>query len=117
VDSIILHVALNENGLFYARCLPINVDNREVEFQPDFLQGERHRAVIAKLQDLSLPLNQDRQVINDAGLIIGTWADFYQSWLLDVTLRTFWGTESFDAFLPKSGPDITTSHIQLNSQQ
>jgi poly-gamma-glutamate synthesis protein (capsule biosynthesis protein) len=77
VDSIILKVYLNDDGLFYARCIPINVNNSEVEFQPQILEGPRKQAVIAKLQKLSLDLNGGQNILSDSGLIFGDWRQFY----------------------------------------
>jgi len=87
-DSIILKVYLNDNGLFYAYCAPINVNNAEVEFQPRVLTGEKGRHVIQKLQKLSMDLNQGRNVITESGLIFGDWASFYEDWLMELALRT-----------------------------
>ena len=71
-ESIILKVVLAENGLHYAQCIPINVYNQEVEFQPQILYGTRGSAVIHKLQNLSLSLNGGVQVISDSGMIRGS---------------------------------------------
>ena len=85
VDSIILKVYLNQDGLFYARCIPINVNNSEVEFQPQILDGPGKQAVIAKLQKLSLDLNAGQNLLSDSGLIFGDWGQFYDTLSLSAT--------------------------------
>lgn len=87
-DSVILKAYLNEDGLFYAYCIPINVYNAEIEFQPKVLEGQIAKEVIHKLQRLSADLNSGRNIISDSGLIFGDWASFYNDWLLTVTLTT-----------------------------
>ncbi len=89
VDSIILKIHLRDDGLLYARCVPLNVNNREVEFQPAVLDGDRARAIIASLQELSKPLNAEKNIIDDTGLILGDWAEFHDEWLLDTSLSSF----------------------------
>jgi poly-gamma-glutamate synthesis protein (capsule biosynthesis protein) len=76
-DSIILKVNLNSEGLFYAHCLPLNVNNSEIEFQPQVLEGARKEAVIAKLKKLSADLNGGRNIIEDSGLIFGSWSTLH----------------------------------------
>ncbi len=80
-DSIILKVYLNKNGLFYARCIPINVDNRIVEFQPRIFSKSEGRHVISQLQQLSYEIN-GQNILSKSGLILGNWANFYQAWRL-----------------------------------
>ena len=89
-DSIILNVYLTDDGLFYARCIPINVDNREVEFQPDFLTGEQGRAIVSKLMKLSLPLNSHRDILDHSGFVWGEWQMFHHEWLFDQVLNAYW---------------------------
>lgn len=99
VDSIILKIYLEDGGLYSAQCIPINVDNREVEFQPQVVDGKRKEKIISKLQELSLPLNNRQNIISDSGLIFGDWASFYDGWLLDVAVRSFWNIAfSIDLF-------------------
>ncbi len=90
VDSIILRVYLHDGGLLFARCVPINVNNAEVEFQPQVLTGEAKRRVISKLQRLSSPLNPERAILADDGLILGDWAPIPEQQLLTAALSTFW---------------------------
>jgi poly-gamma-glutamate synthesis protein (capsule biosynthesis protein) len=87
-ESIVLKVYLNQEGLFYARCLPINVDNREVEFQPVVVDGERGQQIISKLRKLSVPLN-DRDIIDPSGMVWGTWHSFYNTWLIDKVIQGY----------------------------
>lgn len=90
VDSIILKAYLSDEGLFYAQCIPINVDNSEIEFQPAVLDGERKKRVIEKLQQLSLSLNNDKNIIANSGLIFGAWSAFYDDWLRGTVISSFW---------------------------
>lgn len=90
LDSIILKVYLSDEGLFYAHCIPINVDNREVEFQPQVVSGERKANIISKLQEISLPLNDGKNIIGDSGMVIGKWGEFYENWLLATTINSYW---------------------------
>lgn len=73
VDSVILKTYLRNDGLLNAQLIPINVNNRQVEFQPRVLSGEAKAAVIEKLQKLSRPLNNSHNIISDSGLILGEW--------------------------------------------
>jgi poly-gamma-glutamate synthesis protein (capsule biosynthesis protein) len=79
IDSIILKVHLNADGLFYAQCLPINVNNAEIEFQPQLYEGARKDSVIAKLKELSADLNGGRNIIEDSGLIFGSWSSLHDA--------------------------------------
>ncbi len=106
VDSIILKVYLNDDGLQYAQCIPINVDNREIEFQPALLNGKRKEAVLSNLSKLSLDLNNGRNILDDSGIILGDWADFHGDWLLNIVVSSFWNSTSTE--------DILTS-IRLNT--
>lgn len=87
-DSVILKVYLQDDGLFYAYCVPINVNNVEVEFQPRVLTGQKGKDVIRRLQQLSSDLNHGRTILTDSGLIFGDWASFYENWLTEVALRS-----------------------------
>ncbi len=89
-DSIILKVYLGENGLVSAFCVPINVNNVEVEFQPVLAGGERKKAILAHLRELSQPLNGDRQIIRNSGLILGEWSTFFDDWLLETASNSYW---------------------------
>ena len=99
VDSIILKVYLNDDGLQYAQCIPINVDNREIEFQPALLNGKRKEAVLSNLSKLSLDLNNGRNILDDSGIILGDWADFHGDWLLNIVVSSFWNSTSTEDIL------------------
>lgn len=99
VDSIILKVYLNDDGLQYAQCIPINVDNREIEFQPALLNGKRKEAVLSNLSKLSLDLNNGRNILDDSGIILGDWADFHGDWLLNIVVSSFWNSSSTEDIL------------------
>ncbi|MFQ5770888.1 MAG: CapA family protein, partial [bacterium] len=109
VDSIILKAYLNEEGLFYAQCIPIIVDNRDVEFQPEIANGQRKLDILSKLQQLSLSLNQDQNIMSDTGIILGEWRAFYDDWLLDTVISTYWNIEPEKDF-------ITGHHIKIAKQ-
>ncbi len=68
--SMILKCVVDDEGLVYARCLPINVFNDEVEFQPRLLQGSAATAVIDSLNALSRHLNDGKNIISADGFII-----------------------------------------------
>lgn len=114
VDSIILKIYLRNEGLYTAQCLPINVDNREVEFQPAVAVGERREAILDTLQALSLSLNDGRNILAPSGLILGDWADFYEQTTKVDTLEEFihgqadvpaGGERSQKAAAPETPPD------------
>lgn len=73
-ESIILKTFLTQDGLLYARVIPISVYNVEVNFQPRILRSEAADAVITYLNRLSLALNCNREIINHNGMIWGDWA-------------------------------------------
>lgn len=76
-DSIILKINVTTEGLLYAHCIPINVNNSEIEFQPRVFEGARKDSVIVKLKRLSADLNGGRSIIEDSGLIFGTWSTLH----------------------------------------
>jgi poly-gamma-glutamate capsule biosynthesis protein CapA/YwtB (metallophosphatase superfamily) len=69
--SILLKVFLDRRGLVFARCIPIDVNNVEVGFQPRLLGGAPGDSVIAGLSALSLDLNSGRQVVSTQGIVLG----------------------------------------------
>ena len=115
VDSIILKAYLNDDGLQYAQCIPINVDNREVEFQPALLDGERKEAVLSKLSTLSLNLNNGRNILGNSGIILGDWAGFHDDWLLNIAVSTFWDSGSTTDILESAKSDTTEQKIKTGS--
>jgi poly-gamma-glutamate synthesis protein (capsule biosynthesis protein) len=70
-SSILLKVFLNRDGLVFARCIPINVNNVEVEFQPRLLTGVKADSVIAMLDSLSRDLNGGRSILSEQGIVLG----------------------------------------------
>jgi len=68
--SVILKCVVDAGGVLYARCLPINVFNDEVEFQPQLLQGETATAVIDSLNALSRHLNHGQNIVSADGIIV-----------------------------------------------
>jgi poly-gamma-glutamate synthesis protein (capsule biosynthesis protein) len=68
--SIILKCVLDNEGVLYARCIPINVFNDEVEGQPRLLQGEAATAVIDSLNAISRHLNNGKNLVSAEGFIV-----------------------------------------------
>jgi poly-gamma-glutamate synthesis protein (capsule biosynthesis protein) len=68
--SIILKCVLDNEGVLYARCIPINVFNDEVEGQPRLLQGEAATAVIDSLNAISRHLNGGKNLVSADGFIV-----------------------------------------------
>ncbi|OQX84761.1 hypothetical protein B6D60_08805 [candidate division KSB1 bacterium 4484_87] len=56
-ESVILKAYLTKDGLLFARVIPINVNNYEIEFQPTPLSGEKANQVISHLNDYSASLD------------------------------------------------------------
>jgi len=69
--SILLKVYLDRRGLVFARCIPINVKNVEVEFQPRQLVGAAGDSVLVYLNRLSRDLNGDREILSGRGIVLG----------------------------------------------
>ncbi|MBN1543741.1 CapA family protein, partial [candidate division KSB1 bacterium] len=69
-DSIILRVLLQDNGLLFARVVPISVYNHSVEFQPQLLFGSEAERVVRDLNRLSAPLNNGRSVLRSDGVLL-----------------------------------------------
>lgn len=116
VDSIILRAYLSEDGLFYAQCVPINVDNREVEFQPTELFGQRRLEVVHKLQKLSANLNEGRNIISDSGLLLGNWGTFYEDYLRDTVMASYWQMFDYYHLLENATPADTVKTADTDSQ-
>jgi poly-gamma-glutamate synthesis protein (capsule biosynthesis protein) len=68
--SIILKCVLDNEGVLYARCIPINVFNDEVEGQPRLLQDEAATAVIDSLNAISRHLNNGKNIVSAEGFIV-----------------------------------------------
>ncbi len=69
-ESIILKVYLTTKGLFWARIIPVSVDNLKVSFQPRILREAAADSVLAHLRKYSEPLNSTN-VIDANGYIWG----------------------------------------------
>lgn len=70
-DSAILKVYLTSNGLLYARLIPISVYNYEVSFQPRVLKRKKADDVIKHVQQISLHLNKNKNIVTKEGIIWG----------------------------------------------
>ncbi|MGH7597470.1 MAG: CapA family protein [bacterium] len=68
--SIILKCVLDNEGVLYARCIPINVFNDEMEGRPRLLQDEAATAVIDSLNAISRHLNKGKNLVSAEGFII-----------------------------------------------
>jgi len=68
--SIILKCVVDDSGVLYARCFPINVFNDEIEFQPRLFQDSAATAVIDSLNALSRHLNNGQNIISKNGFIV-----------------------------------------------
>jgi len=68
--SMILKCVVDASGVLYARCLPINVFNNEVEFQPQLLRDTAATAVIDSLNSLSRHLNNNQNIVSADGIIV-----------------------------------------------
>lgn len=69
-ESMILKVYLVDEGLFFAKIIPVSVDNYEISFQPRVVTGKRAETIIANLKTYSEPLNLT-SIIDDDGYIWG----------------------------------------------
>ena len=69
-DSILLNLLFSKSGITDVKVDPINVNNYEVQFIPQFLEGIKKSKVIEYLNQISNGLNGDKQVINSEGYLI-----------------------------------------------
>jgi poly-gamma-glutamate synthesis protein (capsule biosynthesis protein) len=116
-DSIILKVYLGDEGLVYAHCIPINVDNQIVEFQPQVLAGDGRAAVMARLQKLSSDLNDHISIIDDNGIILGDWDSFYEHWLQESVLGSYWNTPFAEDIVNSHNVDSMLTNIKSPGEQ
>lgn len=72
VDGVLLRAVLQPEGLLFAQLYPLNVNNVEVEFQPQPADSAQRARIIGKLDSLSLVLN-GRDIITDDGFILGSF--------------------------------------------
>ena len=68
-ESMLLELLYGTNGIEQCKVHPINVYNKEVNFQPCFLGGYKKTKFLQDLQNLSQELNNSQNVFSDAGLI------------------------------------------------
>jgi len=66
-ESIIADIILSKDGLNKIEIIPINVDNYEVHFKPEILNGAEKVKVLAHLNTISLDLNNQQLIINESG--------------------------------------------------
>ena len=69
VESVMLEVCVDRNGLVLARVIPINVNNYEVDFQPKVLSAQRSAEVIAHLNEYSKNL-ESPALFDSSGYLI-----------------------------------------------
>ncbi|HEX9971317.1 MAG TPA: CapA family protein [bacterium] len=80
-ESMILKVYLVDEGLFFAKIIPVSVDNYEISFQPRVVKGKRAKAIIDNLKAYSEPLNRTT-IIDDEGYIWGRKLADYDSFFV-----------------------------------
>jgi len=69
-ESIIAKITTGEKGIVAVEAIPINVDNFEVHFQPEILEGARAEAALSKLGSLSKPLGSRLVFTENTGKIL-----------------------------------------------
>jgi poly-gamma-glutamate capsule biosynthesis protein CapA/YwtB (metallophosphatase superfamily) len=69
-DSIILKVRLDRKGVREAEIHPININNYEVEFQPQLFKGEEASRLLREIQELSAAFNTRVEIKGDVGVVL-----------------------------------------------
>lgn len=69
-ESMLLKFFYGTNGIEKCRIYPMNVYNKETEFQPRLLQNEQKTSFFNKLQEISQELNQHQNVVSNGGWIL-----------------------------------------------
>lgn len=69
-ESMLLRIKVNADDLQQVQVVPINVYNKEVEFQPIPLQGDQRSAFLSRLTRMSAELNSEGFVITDDGTVV-----------------------------------------------
>jgi poly-gamma-glutamate synthesis protein (capsule biosynthesis protein) len=69
-DSVLLKVVFDSQGAIFAEAIPINVYNYQVHFQPRPLERSSRKKVLDHLNTISMPLNGNRRLIGENGLIL-----------------------------------------------
>jgi poly-gamma-glutamate synthesis protein (capsule biosynthesis protein) len=67
--SMLVKFLFGTNGLNHCKIYPINVHNRDVDLQPRLLQAHDKISFFKELNALSLELNNQANVVNNAGYI------------------------------------------------
>jgi len=68
--SMILKLRYDHRGLLYAHIIPIDVFNPRIQFRPTVIRGNKRKDILEKLNTISLPLNNHKNIIRASGLII-----------------------------------------------
>jgi len=68
--GIIVKTEINKNIVKDAQIIPINVDNVVTQFQPTILKNEEFEKIIHEINDISMELNGNKNVIYKNGKII-----------------------------------------------
>jgi poly-gamma-glutamate synthesis protein (capsule biosynthesis protein) len=71
-ESIIAKITVQDGKIARLEAIPINVNNFEVHFKPEWLKGEKGREVIVRLAELSKPLGSDIFFTANVGQIKGS---------------------------------------------
>ncbi len=66
-ESMLLKLKIGRSGIKSFQVVPLNVYNKEVEFQPQLLSGEPREKFFMELSELSRELNDQPLVFNTAG--------------------------------------------------
>ncbi len=77
-ESVILKVTLMSDGFLFARVIPINVNNHEVQFQPRPLHGDLAIDVITHLNEYSQQL-ENPALFDSTGFLWGNFFSIYDS--------------------------------------
>lgn len=86
-ESMILKVYLVDEGLFFAKIIPVSVDNYEISFQPRVVTGKRAKTIIDNLKAYSAPLNPT-SIIDDDGYIWGRKLTDHDSLVAETTSKS-----------------------------
>jgi poly-gamma-glutamate synthesis protein (capsule biosynthesis protein) len=70
VNSIILDLNFSKKGITNFKVIPINVNNYEVRFMPQILNGIKKSNVIEHLQKISSGLNDNKQILTSDGNLV-----------------------------------------------
>lgn len=68
-DGLLLQVKFTPSGLHSATFYPLNINNYQVNFQPQLYTGEQAQRVLSELNTLSAPLGTTVEIIGDCGIL------------------------------------------------